>query len=189
MRLFTETELQLRLLIHPKAILCTLYSHKFIPPIPACPWSQLRIFVKKFSLPLVCCQVWCIHLACWAKQLLRTLSSLIILVPDTILPSFPVPLSWLTSPLSFFKSCSVFHPSTSFSFLLALAPAWIPILPKPWIMLSSSPSSLNLYGSPSSPYCRSSCSYTDSSNFMVVSPPCAMSGTTSPLLKTSVAFL
>lgn len=52
-----------------------LCTHKFIPPIPACPWSKLRRFVERFSLTLVCCRVWCIHSACWTKQLFHTLAS------------------------------------------------------------------------------------------------------------------
>lgn len=72
MHLVTETELQPWLLIQPKANPCTEIwaykcTHKFIPPIPAHPWSQLRGFVKQFPL----CQfgldvssvvgTWCVH--------------------------------------------------------------------------------------------------------------------------------
>lgn len=153
--------------------------------IPAYPWSQLRRFGKKFSLTLVCCQVWCTHLACWTKQPFHTL-------PPAGLPStwhnHPRPPSMVNLTSLLFLLCSVCHPSISFSFLLALAPAWIHLFPKPWIIPPSSPSPLlNLCGSRGCPYCYSSCSYTDFSNFMVVSPGCAVSGTTTPLLK--AAFL
>lgn len=192
MCLFMETELQLWLLIHPKAIPCVeipIYAHTnlfhLFLPAPGQNWGDLwRGFLSLWFVVRCDAYIWLVGQSSYSTLW----HLLVILVPDTII-LLPCPPCILNLTSLFFLLCSVFHPSTSLSFLLALAPPWIHILPNPWIILPSSPSSLNLCGSLSSPYCHSSCSYTDFSNFMIVSPPCAVPGTTTSPLKTSAAFL
>lgn len=102
-------------------------------------------------------------------------------------PSFSVtPFSQLTSSLLFYHAQSstfLFHYSC-FSLWHQFRLTSPPPSPSFFFFLIS----FFLYGSPRSPDCHRCCFYADISNFRVPSPPCAVSGTTTPLLKASAAF-
>lgn len=145
MCLFTETELQLWLLIHPKAVLCTeisLYIHTnlfhLFLPAPGHNWGDLyRSFLSLWFVVRCDAHVWLVGQS--SHSTLYHL--LLILVPDTIIP-LPCPpfLVTLTSLFFFFyyAQFSIFLPHFP-SFLL-----WPQLLPKPWIISPSTYSFLNL---------------------------------------------
>lgn len=113
---------------------------------------------------------------------------LVTLVPDTTIllpcPPFMVNLtSFIMLGLLPFYLIFLASPSGT-----SLDPHPLQALENTCPLLTHSLSSVILCGSSSSPYYHNCCSYADISNFMVTSP-CAVPGTTAPLLKTSTAFL
>lgn len=137
MHLFTETELELRLLIHPKAILCTeisLYIHTnlfhLFLPAPGHNWGDLyRSFLSLWFVVRCDAHIWLV-----GQSSHSTLCHLLL-----ILAPCPPFLITLTSLFFFcYAPFSIFLPHFP-SFLL-----WPQLLPKPWIVSPSTYSFLNL---------------------------------------------